>query len=85
MSVTTASMIQVFLPEDLVREIDKVVDETGYERIELLRAAVRRFAFSERRWREVQGEVQARTKALGIHTEEDLEAFLDSFPADVDQ
>ena len=78
MSTVTAPTIPVALPKDLVREIDEVSAETGYPRDELLRAAVRRFALSERRYRNVQQRIQARAEALGLHTEGDIEAFLDA-------
>jgi metal-responsive CopG/Arc/MetJ family transcriptional regulator len=82
MSVTTAPMTQITLPGDLVHEIEEVVAETGYERDVLLRAAVRRFVDSERRWRELQAYGAERAKALGIETEEDLEAFHEALDED---
>ena len=74
-TVTTIS-----LPPELLREIDQAVDETGWPREILLQAAVRRLVKSERRWRELQRYGQERARALGLLTEEDIEAFLDSLP-----
>jgi metal-responsive CopG/Arc/MetJ family transcriptional regulator len=76
MSVATASTVQIRLPEDLVREIDQVSEETGFQRVDLIRAAIRRFALSEQSWRNVQAHIEERAKAMGLHTEEDIEAFL---------
>jgi metal-responsive CopG/Arc/MetJ family transcriptional regulator len=84
MSTVTAPTIPVALPKDLVREIDEVSAETGFPRVELIRAAIRRFALSEQRWRDLQAYGAERAKALGIETEEDLEALLDSFDESAD-
>jgi metal-responsive CopG/Arc/MetJ family transcriptional regulator len=82
MSATSIALVSLTLPQDLVREIDEAVAETGRTREEFLRAAVRRFVFSERQWRDLQAYGAERAEALGLRDERDLQAFLDSLSDD---
>jgi metal-responsive CopG/Arc/MetJ family transcriptional regulator len=74
----TATLPSLTLSKDLIREIDDAALETSLSREELIRASIRTFLDQERRWREIQSEVSERARAMGIETEEDLEAFLDA-------
>ena len=50
----TATLSTISLSQELIREIDDAVAETGLSRDDLLHAAVRRFLRSDRRWRELR-------------------------------
>jgi metal-responsive CopG/Arc/MetJ family transcriptional regulator len=79
----TATHSTITLPEQLLREIDDAVAETGLSRDDLLHAAVHRFLRSDRRWRKLRQYGEERARALGIETEDDLEALMDSLPDEV--
>ncbi|HEY7034572.1 MAG TPA: ribbon-helix-helix protein, CopG family [Thermomicrobiales bacterium] len=74
----TATLPSLTLSKDLLREIDEAAAETSLSREDLIRASVRTFLDQERRWRDLRRYGEERTRALGIHTEEELEAFLDA-------
>ncbi len=74
----TATLPSLVLSKDLMREIDQAATETSLSHEDLIRASIRTFLDQERRWRDVQDEVSERARAMGIETEEDLEAFLDA-------
>ena len=78
----TATLPSLTLSKELLREIDEAAAETSLSREDLLRASVRTFLDQERRWRDLQAFAEERTRALGIRTEEELEAFLDSISDD---
>lgn len=80
--VDTETAATISLPRELLKEIDEAATEAGLSRERLLRAAVRRFVHSDRRWRSLQAEASARARAMGIHTEDDVEDFLDSLSAE---
>ncbi len=71
--------ITVSLPVDVLGEIDRLAEEKGRTRDELLVGAARGYLFREERWREVQAAVAAGARESGL-TEDDVEEYLDSLP-----
>jgi metal-responsive CopG/Arc/MetJ family transcriptional regulator len=72
-------VINISLPEELLREIDETAAAEHRTRSEWLRESARR-SLSDQRWRRIQAEVSERARAAGIFTEDDVEDFLDSLP-----
>jgi metal-responsive CopG/Arc/MetJ family transcriptional regulator len=78
----TATLPGLVLSKDLMHEIDEAAAETSLSREDLIRASIRTYLDQERRLRDLQKYGEERTRALGIQTEEDLEAFLDAISDD---
>ncbi|MGH2559826.1 MAG: ribbon-helix-helix protein, CopG family [Thermomicrobiales bacterium] len=68
---------RIALPKELVEEIEAAAEETDLSKEVLIRAAVRQYVRSNRRWREVQREGAKIAEELGLRTEEDVEAFVE--------
>ncbi|MFO7893987.1 MAG: ribbon-helix-helix protein, CopG family [Longimicrobiales bacterium] len=63
--------ISVSLPEDLKRELDRMADAEGVSRSDLVREAVRDYAFVHR-FRALRRELMPYADAKGVHTDEDV-------------
>ena len=74
-----SKVINISLPEELLREIDQTAATEHRTRSELLREGARRY-ISDQRWRRIQAEASERARAAGIFTEDDVEELLDSLP-----
>lgn len=66
------------LPKELVEEIDAVAAELDRPQEVVIRAAIRRYLKQERDWRALQAEASEHARAAGIHTEDDIQNFMDS-------
>jgi metal-responsive CopG/Arc/MetJ family transcriptional regulator len=75
-----SKVINISLPEELLREIDEAAAFEHRTRSELMRESVRSYIESRRRWREIQTIGAERARALGLRTEDDVEDLLDSLP-----
>lgn len=73
-------VINISLPEELLREIDEVAALEHRTRSELLRESARRYIRLRQEWREIQSVVAERAKEAGIRTEQDVEDLIDSLP-----
>jgi metal-responsive CopG/Arc/MetJ family transcriptional regulator len=74
-----SKVINISLPEELLREIDESAAAEHRTRSEWLRESARR-SLSDQRWRRIQAEVSERARAAGIFTEDDVEDLMDSLP-----
>ncbi|HEV2108888.1 MAG TPA: ribbon-helix-helix domain-containing protein [Thermomicrobiales bacterium] len=72
-------LINISLPEELLRQIDEAAAKENRGRSEFLRESARR-RISDQRWRALQEIGAKRARELGISTEDDVEDFLDSLP-----
>ncbi|MGH2561897.1 MAG: ribbon-helix-helix protein, CopG family, partial [Thermomicrobiales bacterium] len=73
-----ATQTSLSLPKELIEEIQAAAEEADLSKEVLIRAAVRRFLDSERRWRSIQAEGAELARAAGLFTEDDVEVFMDS-------
>lgn len=72
-------VINISLPEELLKQIDEAAAKENRGRSEFLRESARK-RISDQRWRALQEYGMERARALGIRTEDDVEDFLDSLP-----
>jgi metal-responsive CopG/Arc/MetJ family transcriptional regulator len=72
-------VINISLPEELLRQIDEAAAKENRGRSEFLRESARQ-RISDQRWRALQRIGMERARALGIQTEADVEDVLDSLP-----
>ncbi len=70
-----SKVINISLPEALLREIDEAAAAEHRSRSEFLRESARR-AIRDRRWRSTQAEGVARARELGLKNEGALYEFL---------
>ncbi len=77
----TNTVINISVPPDLLRQIDELAAADQRTRSELLNDAARRY-MSDQRWRRIQAIGAERARAAGLHTEDDIEEFMDSLPDD---
>jgi len=64
--------LTVSLPPQLAREAERTAREEKCSKSELVCEALRIY-LDERRWKKLQRETAARARALGIHTEDDVD------------
>ena len=72
-------VINISLPEELLKQIDEAAAKENRGRSEFLRESARK-QISDQRWRALQAYGMMRARELGIRTEDDVEDFLDSLP-----
>lgn len=65
------------LPPEMVRELEKIAKEENRTKSELIREALRRYV-EARKWQQLQAEMAARARQLGIETEADVERLVDA-------
>lgn len=75
-----SKVINISLPEELLREIDDVAAQEHRTRSELLRESARRYIRLRQEWREIQSVVADRAQKAGIRSEQDVEDLIDSLP-----
>ncbi|NOX20041.1 MAG: ribbon-helix-helix protein, CopG family [Nitrospirae bacterium] len=63
--------ISISLPEELAKEIDKVVKQTSLTRSELVRAALDEYLFKFR-FRKLRERLVLKAREKGIYTDEDV-------------
>ena len=63
--------VAVSLPEDLKEDLDKVCEEEGVSRSDLVRESLRDYLFT-RRFRILRVKMLAKARAQGIYTDEDV-------------
>ena len=76
-TTTVSKVINISLPEELLREIDEAAAFEHRSRSELLRESAREY-IDAHRWRRIQAVVSERARAAGILTEDDVEDLIDS-------
>lgn len=76
----TTKPITVSLPEDLLRETQRVAREEARTRSELIRGALRQYLAS-RRWQRLRQWGAETAERLGLKTEADLQRLLDKVRA----
>ncbi|MBI3246296.1 MAG: ribbon-helix-helix protein, CopG family [Deltaproteobacteria bacterium] len=65
----------VSLPPQLEREAERTAKEEQRSKSDILREALR-FYLEERRWRTLQRQTASRAQALGLRTEDDVDALV---------
>ncbi len=63
--------VAISLPEDIKEALDKVCDEEGVSRSDLVRESIRDYLFF-RRFRALRARLLAKAKAQGIYTDDDV-------------
>ncbi|HDO21592.1 MAG TPA: ribbon-helix-helix domain-containing protein [Nitrospirae bacterium] len=63
--------VSISLPEELNREIDKVLKQTSLTRSELVRAALDEYLFKFR-FRKLREKLVVKARSHGIYTDEDV-------------
>jgi metal-responsive CopG/Arc/MetJ family transcriptional regulator len=63
--------ISISLPEELAKEIDKIVKQTSLTRSELVRAALDEYLFKFR-FRKLRERLVIKAREKGIYTDEDV-------------
>jgi metal-responsive CopG/Arc/MetJ family transcriptional regulator len=63
--------VTISLPEDIKEALDKVCDEEGVSRSDLVRESIREYLFF-RRFRALRARLLAKAKAQGIYTDDDV-------------
>jgi metal-responsive CopG/Arc/MetJ family transcriptional regulator len=63
--------VAISLPEDLKEALDKVCEEEGVSRSDLVRESLRDYLFY-RRFRALREKLLAKARAQGIYTDEDV-------------
>jgi len=69
--VRTSCRWTISLPMGLARDAERVANEEGRSKSELVREALRLY-IEERRWRTPQRETAARARTLGLRSKEDV-------------
>lgn len=64
------------LPQELIRELERIAEEENRTKSELIREALRRYV-ETRKWRKLQEEMAARARQIGVTTEADVEQLVD--------
>ncbi len=65
------TVISVSFPEKLASELEKVAEETGRTKSEIIKEALRAYLWEER-FRKIKKKVIAKAKKKGIVTDEDV-------------
>ena len=73
----SAKVINISLPEDLLREIDEAARSDSRTRSEFFREAARTY-MENRRWRRIRGWGSKTAKELGL-TEDDVAGLIDEY------
>ena len=63
--MATTRVRSLFLPSDLVREVERLAKQEGRTKTEILREALRRYG-QERRWRGLQRYGAGRARTVGV-------------------
>ncbi len=63
--------VAISLPEDIKEALDKVCDEEGISRSDLVRESIRDYLFF-RRFRALRARLLAKAEAQGIYTDDDV-------------
>ncbi len=74
----TSRIFTISLPPKLARAVDRKAREHGLGRSEILRTAFLRYLKDEEQEQRFQEAVAARARQMGIKTEDDIEALIDS-------
>lgn len=72
-------VINISLPEELLKQIDEAAARENSGRSEFLRESARK-RISDQRWRALQAYAAPRARAAGLFTEDDIEEYMDSLP-----
>lgn len=64
--------INVSLPKDLLKKVDRLAQQESRTRSELLRESLRRYLLEMAEWEDIFAYGGKRAKALGIKSEEDV-------------
>lgn len=72
-----ASVISISFPSQLSKEMDKVAKAEHRTKSGFIQEAVR-YYLESRRWKKLQRKITGRAREMGIETEDDIEALVDS-------
>jgi len=72
----TTRILSFSLPQEMVRELERIAREEHRTKSELIREALRRYV-EARKWKQLQAEMAARARRLHITTEKDVERLVD--------
>lgn len=64
--------INVSLPKELLKKVDRLAKQESRTRSELLRESLRRYLLEMTEWEDIFAYGEKRVKALGIKSEEDV-------------
>lgn len=72
-----AAVISISFPAQLSKEVDKLAKAEHRTKSGFIQEAVR-YYLERRRWRKLQRKISGRAREMGIETEDDIEALVDS-------
>jgi metal-responsive CopG/Arc/MetJ family transcriptional regulator len=72
-------IINISLPAPVLKEIDRKAKEEFRSRSELLKEASLFYIQSKDNWRILQNDLAVRAQQMGLQSENDVEAMVDSF------
>lgn len=75
--MSKASVISISFPSQLSKEVDKLAKAEHRTKSGFIQEAVR-YYMERRRWRKLQRKMSKRAREMGIETEDDIEALVDS-------
>lgn len=75
----TAKTVSITLPPDLPLKAQSCAEREHRTMSELFREALRRYMAADPEWEAILTRGRARAKAMGIHTEEDVERLSDEY------
>jgi metal-responsive CopG/Arc/MetJ family transcriptional regulator len=75
--MSKASVISISFPSQLSKEVDKLAKAEHRTKSGFIQEAVR-YYMERRRWRKLQRKISKRARAMGIETDDDIEALVDS-------
>jgi len=73
-----AKTINISLPVQVLKQIDRQADEEYKSRSELLREAVLLYIQTKDNWSVLQNEIAVRAKIMGLTSEDDIEKMVDT-------
>lgn len=75
--MSKAAVISISFPSQLSKEVDKMAKAEHRTKSGFIQEAVR-YYLESRRWKKLQRKITGRAREMGIETEDDIEALVDS-------
>ena len=63
--------ITISLPEDLKKELDRIIEKEGVTRSDIIRESLRKYLFTLQ-FKRLRNRMVAKAQAGGVHTDEDV-------------
>lgn len=73
-----AKIINISLPDQVLKQIDRKAEEEYRSRSELLKEAAMFYIQTKDNWSVLQNDLTARASKMGIKSEDDIEKMVDS-------